>query len=270
MFNFFLKKNFADGWDNIFYLCITNLFSMAVLGLEILFLGFGFADELGAFLKNVVFIFLGGLFMTVNFAHGVNAAKIANFDKGTFGSFFRAFTYVWKIGFGFGAFLTISGLIIQFGIEYYLGFKNMVGFFLVAIILWFTLISVISLQWFIPFYFLQGDKNGFKKCLKKSFMIFFDNPIYSILFFFYNIFLLAVSSISFFLIPGFAGITVSTTNALRLLLKKYDWLEEMEAKEPGFESNKKRRKNVPWKDLIADDVEELGPRNFLSYIFPWR
>jgi len=269
MFKFFLKKNFADGWDNLFFLIISNVFSIVVVGGGFFAFRTLLSLSINPWLQNLVLIVLGGILMIVNFAYGANAAKIANFDTGSFGTFFRAFTYSWKIGFLFGAFLTTTILLIRIGILYYLSFNNNIGLLLIAFLGWFSLIGVIALQWFVPLYFLQ-EQNGFVKCLKKSFIIFFDNPWFSIVVFIYNVFLFALSCCCFLLIPGFSGLTLSTTNALRLRLKKYDWLEEMDKKEPGFSSDRDKRYNVPWDDLIAEDKEILGPRKLTSFIFPWK
>ncbi|MBR4373004.1 MAG: hypothetical protein IKP49_01400 [Treponema sp.] len=267
MFVFFLKKNFADGWDNLFFLILMNVFSILVVALG--FLSFKYLAAINLWAVQFGLIVFGGIFMTVNFAQGACAFRLANFDSPSFGTFFRAFTYVWKIGFAFGCALTFAIFAIRMGIIYYIGLGSVLGLILVAFIGWFALISVMALQWFIPLYFLQ-EQNGFVKCLKKSFIIFFDNPWFSVGCFLYNILLLALSCITFLLAPGFAGLVLSTTNALRLRLKKYDWLEEMDEKEPGFSSNRDKRYNVPWEDLIKEDKETLGPRKLSSFIFPWK
>ena len=46
---------------------------------------------------------------------------------------------------------------------------------------------------------------------------------------------------------------------------KYDYLEE----HPELKT-KKERKQIPWEELLYDDKETLGPRNFKSFFFPWR
>ena len=267
MFSFFLKKNLADGWDNLFFLVLTNVFSIIVAVLTVF--TFSFLGNINPLLQNLVMILFGGLFMVVNFAQGACALKIANFDSPSFGTFFRALTYVWKIGFAFGCFVVLGGLLIRVGILYYLELGNLLGLLIVALLGWFTFISAMALQWFVPLYFLQ-EQNGFMKCLKKSFIIFFDNPFFSFSCFLYNVLLFALSFVLFFLAPGFSGLVLSTTNALRLRLKKYDWLEEMEEKEPGFSSDRNKRYNVPWDELIKEDRETLGPRKLSSFIFPWR
>ena len=268
MFKFFLKKNFADGWDNLFFIILSNAFSILVIALTAAALRL-LPDGGSLLLPALALILAGGVLMTLVFAYGAVAAKVANFDSGGFGTFFRAFTYSWKIGLCSGVALTAAVLVIRFGILYYMSFGNTFGLLMTAILGWFSLISAMALQWFVPLYFLQ-EQNGFSKCLKKSFIIFFDNPAFSVGCFLYNVLLFALSCVFFLLAPGFSGITLSTTNALRLRLKKYDWLEKMDEADPNFSASRDNRAAVPWSELISEDVETLGPRKLGSFIFPWR
>ena len=103
------------------------------------------------------------------------------------------------------------------------------------------------------------------KCLKQCFILFFDTAMFTIGIFFHNIILLLLTVVTFGLVPGINGITVSTTNALRLRLYKYDWLEENDA----FNDIEKRR-NIPWDELLEEDKESLGPRKLASFLFPWK
>lgn len=267
MFKFFLKKNFADGWDNMFFLLLTNLLSVALMVGGWLLLSA--TSSLHPAAPTAVLVALSAALSTVAFAHGAVAAKIANFESGSFGTFFRAFTYVWRVSVPFGALLALFLLSVRFGIVYYLGVGGTLGILAVGLIGWSSLAVVVALQWFLPFHFLQSG-NGFVKCLRKSFVIFFDNPMFSIGVFVHNAALLALSCGLFMLVPGFAGLALSSVNALRLRLYKYDWLEEMERKEPGFSRDRDRRADVPWDDLLADDVETLGPRKLSSFVFPWK
>ena len=65
--------------------------------------------------------------------------------------------------------------------------------------------------------------------------------------------------------PGITGIILAQNNALRLRLYEYDWMEE----HPEL-SEKEARKSIPWKELIAEDVETLGPQTLKGLIFPWK
>ncbi|MDR0683993.1 MAG: hypothetical protein LBF83_02555, partial [Spirochaetaceae bacterium] len=99
------------------------------------------------------------------------------------------------------------------------------------------------------------------KIIKKSFIIFFDNPGLCIFAFFHNLALLALSVLLAFLIPGPAGILLFLDEALRLRLLKYDWLEE----NPDAD-----RRKIPWESLLIEEREKTGSRSFKSFIFPWK
>ena len=62
-----------------------------------------------------------------------------------------------------------------------------------------------------------------------------------------------------------AGILIADTNALRVLLYKYDYLEE----HPELKTRSQRRQ-IPWNDLLAEDRDILGPRPIRSFLFPWK
>ena len=256
MFKFFLKKNFCDGWDNFFFLILSNVVTIALLVGS--FFAISYSASVHPMLPNCAFILCSGILMVSLFAWGANAAKIADFRAPSFSLFFTALKSVWKIGFAFGAFIALGLLLARFAVAYYLRLYftdgNLVGLIVTAALGWFLLVSAISLQWFVPLYFLQ-ENNGFSKCLKKSFIIFYDNVGFSIEVFFVNLVIFVLSCITFMLIPGLNGITLSSMNALRLRLYKYDWIEKMTESDPDFENNRDKRNEVPWEELLADDVE---------------
>ncbi len=269
MLGFFFKKNLCDGWDNLFALIVSNTLSL-VLGFASFFgiLAAWAYSPLAAVLAGIL---CSGIFMIPVFAWGANARKAADFNTPTFATWFRTMKVVWKTALCFGVLLALFCIVPLYCMYFYLH-QTQLGLFallLAAVVFWMLLVSFISLQWFIPLYFLQ-EENTFKKCLKKSFIIFFDNPAFSAVMFVYNIGLFVISCMLFFFVPGTSGITLSCTNALRLRLYKYDWLEKMEEKDPGFSQNRDRRAEVPWEELLAEDKEMLGPRKLSSFLFPWK
>lgn len=267
MFKFFLKKNFCDVWDNLFYLILTNIIP------SVLVIGSGFAvtssGSINIYLPNVIIVVCSGLVMSVLFAWGANARKIADFNSPRWSLFLSSFKNCFFTGFIFGALIAFLILILGIAFRFYLGlyFKNssMAGLLFAAIIAWFTFISTMALQWFVPLYFLQED-NTFFKTLKKSFIVYFDNAGFSFLMLIHNLLLLALTFFTLGLIPGLNGITLSCTNACRLRLYKYDWFEE----HPEYLEDKEKRSEIPWDELIADDRESLGDRKISSFLFPWK
>ena len=266
MLAFFLKKNFCDGWDNLFLILISNLVTIALLAALALFVQ---ATAHIALLAVFVALVLScGVLMSVVFAWGAVARKIADFNTPSLALFFRSLKESWRTGFLFGLLLGAFLLFVLVATRFYLGMAfsgKTVGVFFTLLVLVFALVCVAAVQWFVPLYFLQ-EENTFGKCLKKSFIIFFDNAAFSFALLCYDVLLLVLSLFLFFLLPGIHGITLATTNALRLRLYKYDWLDE----HPDFLTDRDKRAAVPWDDLLAADKETLGDRKLLSFIFPWK
>lgn len=266
MFKFFLKKNFCDGWDNLFSILLSNLLFIALFAGS--FFLIRFAATINLLAMFAVIIVATGLLMSLVFAWGAIARKIADFNTPSFSLFFRSLKESWKTGFIFGLLLGVFVIFITTAFSYYLRMAfsgKSIGLFFVSVITFFTLVCVMAMQWFLPLYFLQ-ETNTFAKCFRKSFIIFFDNAGFSFLMLLYNLFLFLLSFPLFFMLPGVNGITLSNMNALRLRLYKYDWLEE----HPDYENDRDKRADVPWDQLIADDKESLGERKLLSFIFPWK
>lgn len=267
MFGFFIKKNFCDIWDNLFPLIFSNIVPVAVI------VGSYFAiitaSAINPYLPNLAFLVCSGLLMSVLFAWGANARKIADFNSARWSLFFASLKNCFITGFCFGVLISAVFLVARNAFGFYFGMfakdGNMIGLLFAAMIGWFVLIVIMAFQWFVPLYFLQ-EQNGFLKCLKKSFIVFFDNAGFSFVVFINNVLLLALTVLTFGFIPGLNGITLTSTNALRLRLYKYDWLEEHE----DYINDRDKRNEVPWDQLIAEDKESLGPRKLSSFLFPWK
>ncbi|MCI5518637.1 MAG: hypothetical protein MR424_02180 [Treponema sp.] len=263
MFGFLLKKNFCDGWD--------NLLSVVIVNVVFLFAGFGvvflniFARATDAILIKILAFTISFIVLSIlAFAYGDSAAKIANFEGIHILDYFKAIPGVLKDASLFGLLVSVIILLTTFSIKYYFTqSESMFGFMLGAAIVWIDVFFFLSLIWFIPIRSLMH--NNFKKCLKKSFIIFFDNTGFTLAIAVYNLVLIALSVLFVGFIPSIAGILIANTNALRLRLYKYDYLEE----HPEL-TTKKERKHIPWEELIYDDREALGPRKFKSFIFPWK
>lgn len=221
-------------------------------------------------------LIVGAVFLTcivfsiLLFAEGENEASIANFESAHFGRYFGNIVSCLKDGFLFGLLLGVLILIAYVSLPYYFsiwlpldGSKGSLwGLLMLSLTFWFLVITLLSLQWFLPVRNLMHNK--FFKCLKKSYILFFDNTGFSILLAINNLVLIAISVISLGIVPGFNSVVLGNTNALRLRLYKYDWLEV----NPGL--TKKQAKDVPWDELLLKDKHTLGPRKFKSFIFPWK
>ncbi len=255
-----MKKAFCDGWDNLFHIAVLNIAVSALcIGAWFLIGASLFSLPLSMF----VFICCVAVIMILLFAVNECMAAVAAFKSFTFKDIISAVPSVWKDAVLFGLLVSVCVLLVFVGLPFYLGLKNVFGVFFAAIVVWAAVIAMLSLQWFMPI--RSQLKNGFRKCLKKSFIIFFDNPGFSLFMFVYNTVLAVLSFFVAFLIPGYTGIILALNDALHLRLYKYDWMEEHPELTP-----KEARRLVPWDELIAEDRETLGPRSLKSFIFPWK
>lgn len=221
-------------------------------------------------LSFVVTFFCCGFVCVFIFAEGENCAKMVNFESPKIKLYFKQLVPCIKDGMLFGFIVAFMYAVVTITFPYYYHMwipedgsqGSMLGLFFLALVFWTLVICLLSFTWFLPVRSLMH--NNFLKCLKKSFIIFFDNPGFTLVVALNNLLLLALSVVFIGLFPGFTGINLANTNALRLRLYKYDWYEV----NPGM--TKEQRKEVPWDDLLANDKQTLGPRKFRSFIFPWK
>lgn len=277
MFGFFLKKNLCDVWDNVLHFFVVNLVIMAVAVAGFFLCLVPSLLPLAEAVQNIlfyicIFVSLGFLF-TFIFAECDNCAKVANFGTPNFKNYFSKIGESFKDGFLFGFLVSILALVTFVALPYYFHMwipedgsqGSIIGLLLASVVFWIVVITVLALQWFAGIRSIL--KNPFFKTLKKCYILFFDNTGFTILMFFKNIFNVLLSVlfiVTFCSVPGISSITLSSTNAFRLRLYKYDWMEV------NPELSPKELKDVPWKELLEKDKNTLGPRKFKSFLFPWK
>ncbi len=261
MFGFILKKNFCDGWDNLLSVIMANLV-FVFTGIGLVFLN-AFAAKSGI-LALLCILFTCVVLSILIFAYSDSAAHIANFEGIHMLDFFKQIPGVLKDGALFGLMNAGVFLISSFSIKYYIVESgSLIGFAAGCAIFWVDFFYLLAIQWFIPIRALMH--NNFKKCLKKSFIILFDNTGFSLLMGLYNLLLIVLSVVCIGFFPSMTGLLIADTNAMRVLLYKYDYLEE----HPELRTKKERRQ-IPWDDLLAEDRNILGPRPIRSFLFPWK
>lgn len=271
MYGFLLKKNFCDGWDNLFSVVIINvIFLVCMVGIVMLsafvtsILGENTTDMM--FLLIQTGILFVGVFIacTIDLAYGEIAVKIADFGSPRLVQFFKNIPGVLLHSFLFSLLIVGITFVSAYCIHFYIiQQQSMISLFIGALIFWIDIFIALSLQWFVPI--RSTFHNGFIKCLKKCFIIFMDNTGFSIFMALYTIILGALSILPIGFFPSIAGIGIAKHNAFRLRMYKYDYLEE----HPELKTPRERRQ-IPWEELIFEDRETLGPRKLRSFLFPWK
>ncbi|MGI5105921.1 hypothetical protein H0R94_02615 [Treponema socranskii] len=260
MYLFFIKKNFYDGWDNMLTLIVVNIVVMAAsLGLLSLIYALHRSTPL-----VIALIILFGIVMSIlALAVGEIASSAANFGSAHIADFFRAIPSCIADGIRFGLILAVVGAASYVCIPFYFVQKTLPAMFIGSMFVWLVIFTLLSLQWFVAIRSLLH--NNFRKCIKKCFLIFFDNIWFSLFMAAYTFFLTALSVFLLGLLPSLSGIAMAQVNAFRLRLYKYDYYEA----HPELKTPKEKR-CIPWDELLQNDKETLGPRSFKSLIFPWK
>ena len=271
MYGFLFKKNFCDGWDNLFSVVVVNvLFLLSMVGIVIL--SSFVTNHLSEDATDLTFyliqsaILLLGIFIICVFAmaYGELSVKIANFEGIHFYDFFKKIPGVLLDSALLAIFIMLFIFISAYCLNFYiLQQQSLISLFVGALIFWIDILIILSLQWFVPIRCTFHNK--FFKCLKKCFIIFMDNTGFSIIMGIYHLLLIVISILPIGFFPSIAGIAISKQNAFRLRMYKYDYLEE----HPELKTPRERRQ-IPWEELIYEDREALGPRKLRSFIFPWK
>jgi hypothetical protein len=256
MIGFFVKKAFFDGWDHLFSLILLNLGFIAALAI-----GFALPGSIGlptwaSIALGVIALAAGSVWWSASVYAMKEVAAFGSFHLREMGTHLREALVP---GLQFGLLLIVGWFVVSVGLPFYLSIGGILGALAAGVIFWCAIILLLSLQYYIPLRARLGG--GLKKNLRKSFVMFFDNPGFSIFLFLYSVLTLVISLFLAFLLPGFGGVALAHDVALRLRLYKYDWLEA------NPEGN---RRAIPWEELLAEDRDLVGKRTLKGMFFPWK
>ena len=260
MIGFLIKKCFFDSWDNLFRVALINIGFILSISIPLLPLIAPGIFVNAPVIAGFIVIIIGALWCLIYLAAAAKSLSAIS-DYGSFGfaDFWNNLKEVWVTGLVMGGLIALAILIIRVNIEFYLDMGNLAGLFFAAVIFWTLVTSVLSLQYL----FAVRSRLDAKilKAIKKCFIIFFDNPMFSLFLFIHNFIIFLLSFFLAFLYPGPAGILLFIDQGLRLRLLKYDWLEE------NPEANRRR---IPWDAILIDERDRTGTRTLRNFIFPWK
>jgi hypothetical protein len=185
-------------------------------------------------------------------------ADIADYKQPGFADFLVYVRECWANSL-LGAVLLAGYLfVVSVAFPFYAG-KGVVGWLAMGLLFWVTVAALLAAQYFFPIQSRLDRK--FRKIVRKSFLLLFDNTIFTFGLLAVALIIFVVSAFTAFLLPGIATIFLWWSTALKLRLYKYDWLEQ----NPGAD-----RRKVPWDALLIDDRERVGKRTLKGMIFPWK
>jgi uncharacterized membrane protein YesL len=262
MFGFLVKKAFFDLWDNLFRIILMNLGYIAVVGLAIL-VPYG-VSYLG-FLPDPVQIVLAILIPAALVAVYSGAAShmcraVSDYQEPGFRDFVGFLRETWVPSLLFALVNAAILFFLTVAMPFYLNMPaRWIGAIAFAFLFWVAVIWAFSIQYFFP---LQSRVNtDFRKNMRKIFLLFFDNTMFSIGLAIGFVAIVILSGFTAFMLPGIAAALLWHNEGLKLRMYKYDWLEA----NPGAD-----RKKVPWDALLVEDKERVGKRTLRGMIFPWK
>ncbi|MGP1459343.1 MAG: hypothetical protein ACTTKL_08540 [Treponema sp.] len=264
MLSFFFRKNFYDGWDNLVSFLVPNLIVDGIVFSSAAVMIAG-RENLAVWIACTALIFC--LCSIAVLAWTEAAAKIAEGFTVPLKDFFFAVPSCIADGLKYAAALFTLCAATGIGVAFYfLNGATIVGMMAGFAFCWVALIIFTALLWYPALRALLH--NPFGKSVKKCFIILTDNALQSLVVAFYNLFLTLVSVVMIGIAPGMAGLALSRVNALRLILKKYDYLNELDKN--GTPANSPERRKIPWNTILKNDIESVPPRPFKAFIFPWK
>jgi len=258
MFFLLLKKSFFDAWDNLGAMIMGNIgfFIVTALGLWPMMKVLENGNLSGFF---ILIILIPAIYIALGIISAV-MSRIVDYQRFSWSEIPETLKGTWQSSTLMALLSTGFFAMSIFGITYYSSMKSMLGLAASALLFWITVGVYFTLIWFYPVRNrLSGD---FRKSLKKSALIMFDNLFLTVFLGFFmipvNIILWPMTAFGAF---GPAGIQLYMNSALRLLIFKYDWLEE---------NPEAKRKEIPWYELLVDEKERVGKRSLKGMIFPWK
>jgi hypothetical protein len=256
MFGFLVKKAFFDMWDNMFRIILMNLGYIAVLAI------FFLLAPLFVSVPVLFFVTLAlGIAILAVYTGAVSkmCSDIADYKQPGFNEFWLFVKESFGSSLLLALVVTAYVFVISVAFQFYGGMSSLVGPLAVALLFWVTLAWIFASQYFFPIQSRLDKK--FKKIFRKTFLLFFDNPWFSIGLLLSAILVLIASVFTALLLPGISTIILWWNIAFKLRMYKYDYLEQ----NPGA-----NRRRIPWDALLIEDRERVGKRTLKGMIFPWK
>lgn len=257
MYGYALKKSFFDLWDHLFFALGVNLvYTLATVGiaaLGFLFQGLGVA---GALLFGPIPFLVAALLGGVATFWGRDIAVRGSAQVVDFPAHFAA---SWKASLAFGIAWLVIGLGWLFGIPFYSQWNPVAGFIFGVVMAWLAFFGA-GMSLYYPGLNAQVEPD-LRKLVRKSFLLFIANPLASFVIALGAVVIMVLSVVTLGFFPGIVGLALWLNTTFRFLLAKYEWMEA---------NPEADHKKVPWAELVADDMDKVGPRTLRNMIFPWK
>ena len=255
MFGFLIKKTFFDMWDNMFRILIMNLGYILIFSLFLLlpvFSGLPILQDATVVTGVALFALYTGVVSRM-------CSEISDYKQPGFSDIARFLKESYGSSLILAVALSVYAVVVSVAFQFYGGMKNVAGPLAFALLFWVTVAWIFASQYFFPIQSRLDRK--FRKIFRKTFLVFFDNPGFSIGLFIVTAIVAVLSIFTALLLPGISTILLLWNGAFKLRLYKYDWLEQ----NPGV-----NKRSIPWDALLVEDRERVGKRTLKGMIFPWK
>ncbi|MDR2313595.1 MAG: hypothetical protein LBE02_03595 [Spirochaetaceae bacterium] len=266
MTGFLLQKFFYDLWDNLFRIMALNLGFLVSLSLV-----FVLPPLIGGTLPGLL-VFCLLVFWLFVYLCAASAAlePVSNYRTLSLGDFVKNLTSSLVPGTALFFLALVIFVIIRFTIPVYLRFGTVFGTAAAFFCCWICLFFLGTLQFYPAVYRRLGKRPLI--CLKKCFILFFDNTGFCI----FSLLVNLIFTVLIIPCPGWSLLFLD--EGLRLRILKYDAPNfpragENSGRKPRgvkLRGVKLRRDPVPWKELLAEEREKTGRRSWRDFLFPWR
>ena len=260
MISFFIKKWFFDLWDNLLPALIMNILFLLPVGAFLILPSI--VAPVGLFLAfTVSLICQMGTFLLIGVYNRFTLDFVIGgaFQVSKLKNYFRT---SWLPSIVLGAILYGLAIFLQIGIPFYTNFNQIIGLIVTIFMFWLTFFSLMAVQFYWP---LNAQiEPSTKKLFKKSFILVFDNPAFSLIMLLGSIVIIAFSLLTLSIFPGITGLILWFQVGLKLRMYKYDYLETVDSTQP------RHKIQIPWDSLLAMEREKVGPRSLKGMFFPWK
>lgn len=256
MFGFLIKKWFFDLWDNFLPSILINLGFILLLAIPVA----AAPAAANAGILSGILVQIAGILLVVIYLGGVyTAAKsFTNYSSISIGEIWTGLRETLPLSLIFGLILLFHAFLLSVALPFYSSFGNWVGLLALSLLFWMSVTWLLAAQYLYPTH--RRLNREIRQVFKKSFLLFFDNILFSVVLALGAVIIGAISVFTAFLIPGISGIAIWYEAALKLRMYKYDHLEE----------HPDERKSIPWDSLLYDERERVGKRTLRGMIFPWK
>ena len=256
MFGFLIKKTFFDMWDNMLNIVVMNL-GFLLIASAMLYIPFVLSFNL---LLASIAVVVGIIVITLyTGAVAYTVGEYADYRAVSFKEFFSFFKQSFKSSLALGIVAVVEVIILRVVFPFYFQMGGLLGLGAMAAIFWVSVIWALASQYYFPV--AKRLDTDIKKIFRKSFILFFDNTLYSVGLGIVSLIILTVSLFTAFLLPGVASFLLFHQVACKLRMYKYDYLEE---------NPDTKKRDIPWAALLLDDKDKVGPRTLKGMLFPWK